>query len=75
MIDLLERLRGNIGDESRNQEEAADEIERLRGLLRTINERPRHFQDCAYWVRMYPEDYDYINAALDVTTDQPEGTP
>jgi hypothetical protein len=32
--DLLERLRGNIGDESRNQEEAADEIERLRGLLR-----------------------------------------
>jgi hypothetical protein len=30
MTDLIARLRGNVGDDSANQDEAADEIERLR---------------------------------------------
>ena len=70
MSDLVERLRER---HSFLCDEASEEIERLRGLLRDINSCQRHFDAGAWQVRLYQDHYDRIDALL--TPDQQEGAP
>ena len=71
MSDIVERLRAR--DAYLSLDEADDEIERLRGLLRDINACQRHFDVGAWQVRLYQDHYDRINAAIAGAAVQPNG--
>jgi hypothetical protein len=70
MSDILERLRHQFDwyDDAAICGEAADEIEHLRDILRTIaKDRVTHVEGPERWVRLYPEDEWRIDAALGIS--------